>query len=266
MTFSKIRTIALCFNDHGEAVRLTKKLQDIDSSINFVISVNFNDLLEVIGKEESIDCFIVEEAFKEYPADELLRILRFHKRYQRTAFSLFSNDLQVIDQKYLQIGVHYFFDLHTEMKEVTTGIKKIIEKHVLPMIPKDFNVMILDNNSEFLELMTMHLKELGHKKYHLCNGIKEAQASLSQNDYDLLLLDWNLDDGTCLDLIDYIKNSPVSQRTKSAVKMVITGRNDVEDIITLLNYGIKDYLIKPFDFHEFENKLDYALEKNGRKF
>jgi response regulator of citrate/malate metabolism len=40
----------------------------------------------------------------------------------------------------------------------------------------------------------------------------------------------------------------------------------VEDIITLLNYGVKDYLIKPFNFNEFENKLDYALEKGQKKF
>ena len=64
MTFSKIRTIALCFNDHGEATRLTEKLKNIDSSINFVISVNFNDLLEVIGKEESVTALSLKKLSK----------------------------------------------------------------------------------------------------------------------------------------------------------------------------------------------------------
>jgi CheY-like chemotaxis protein len=265
VTFTKIRTIALCFNSFDEATRLTEKLRKINASIKFVISVNFNDLLEVIGNEENVDCFIVEEAFKEYPSDELLRILKSHKRYQKTAFSLFSTDLSFIDKKFLQIGLHYIFDLHTEIKDVTFNIKKIIEKTAMPMIPANFNVMVLDNNSDFLELMTEHLKELGHKNYQLCHGVNEAKMSLAKNDFDLLLLDWNLDDGTCLDLIEFINTSTVSERTKSAVKMVITGRNDVEDIITLLNYGIKDYLIKPFNFNEFENKLDYALEKTQKK-
>ena len=212
-----------------------------------------------------IDCFIVEEAFKEYPSDELLRILKSHKRYQKTAFSVFSSDLNLIDKKYLQIGLHYVFDLKTEIKEVTYNIHRIIEKTCMPMIPANFNVMVLDNNSDFLELMTEHLKELGHKNYQLCHGVNEAKKSLSTGDFDLLLLDWNLDDGTCLDLIEYIQTHPVSARTKAAIKMVITGRNDVEDIITLLSHGIKDYLIKPFNFNEFENKLDYALEKSLKK-
>lgn len=266
MTFSKIRTIALCFNQLDEATRLTQKLKEINSSINFVIAVTFNDLLDLIGREESVDCFIVEESFKEYPSDELLRILKSHRRYQKTAFSVLSTDLRLIDKKYLQIGIHYIFYFHTEIKEVISNIKRIIEKTAMPMIPAEFNVMVLDNNSDFLDLMTMHLQELGHKNYKLCHGVNEAKQSLAKNDYDLLLLDWNLDDGTCLDLIEFIQNSPVSPRTKAAIKMVITGRNDVEDIITLLNYGVKDYLIKPFNFNEFENKLDYALEKGNKKF
>ena len=61
MSASKMITIALCFNDKDEAIRLSEKLKIIAPFINFAISVNFNDLLDVIGKEDNIDCFIIEE-------------------------------------------------------------------------------------------------------------------------------------------------------------------------------------------------------------
>ena len=94
---------------------------------------------------------------------------------------------------------------------------------------------------------------------------KDAKQKLQTNDYDLLLLDWNLDDGTCLDIIEFVKAKPVSARTKAAVTVVITGRDDVDDIMTLLRYGIKDHIIKPFGFQEFEDKIGYALEKNIKR-
>lgn len=265
MTSLSSRTMVLCFNLKDEAQKLGEKLREMDPTLNFIISINFNDLLEIIGKEKAIDCFIVEEDFKEYPSAELLMVLRKSHRYQKTAFALFSPDLSLIDKKYLQIDINYMFDLSTEIIDVVSSIKRIIDKILMPIIPANFKVMVLDNNHEFLEIMTMHLQDMGHHDFHLCHSINEAKLFLLKNDYDILLLDWNLDDGTCLDIIEFIQSSPISARTKKAVKMVITGRNEVEDIMTLLNYGIKDYLIKPFEYSEFENKLDYALEKNLRR-
>lgn len=135
----------------------------------------------------------------------------------------------------------------------------------MPVIPTEFNVLVLDNSPEILEVISLHLQELGHEKIELCMDIQEARKCLLTKDYDLLLLDWNLDDGTCFDVIDFIKNNPVSFRTKSAVTVVITGRDDVEDIMTLLKYGINDHIIKPFGFQEFEDKIGYALEKNVKR-
>ncbi|MBY0415867.1 MAG: response regulator [Bdellovibrionales bacterium] len=267
MSFTKLITIALCFNDEQEARRLTERLRDIDPFINFIISVNFDQILQMVGYETEIDCFIIEEYYDEYPAEELIKILKRSKRYQNTAFALFSPDLDFLNVKFNPLKIHYKFDLSTEVLDVVTNIKKVISKNITPVIPKNFNILVLDNNNDFLELMTLHLNELGHHKIHLCESIKEAQIRLTHNEYDLLLLDWNLDDGTCLDLIEFIQKAPISPRTKAAVKMVITGRNSVEDLMTLVDHGVKDYLIKPFEFHELENKLDYAIEKGtgGRK-
>jgi CheY-like chemotaxis protein len=262
---SKIITIALCFNDKKEAIKLSEKLKDIAPFINFTISVNFNDLLEVIGKEDNIDCFIVEENYKEYASEDLIRLLKESQRYGKSVFSLFSADLQNIDSKFLEMQLNYRFDTNTELNEVVSSLKRYIEKNQSPLIPKNFNVMVLDDNKDFLEVISLHLNELGHHNIDYYSSVSAAKKSLDTHEYDLLLLDWNLADGTCLDLVQYIKDNPVSARTKAAVQVIITGRNDIDDIMTLLDYGIKDYIIKPFDFSEFENKIDYAIEKNIKK-
>lgn len=45
----------------------------------------------------------------------------------------------------------------------------------------------------------------------------------------------------------------------------MTGRNAVEDIMTLVAKDVKDHIIKPFDQYEFEDKIYYALERHQKR-
>ncbi len=259
---SEIINIAICFNNKSEAQDFSQKIEQFGPSINFVVGDNFDGFLKAIATKTHIDCFVIEESYKECSAVDLIEKLKKSQRYKKSVISLLTPNLKKIDKKYLELNIDYIFDASTDAKDINLNLKKIILKKLTPVIPKDFNVMVLDNNPEILELISMHLGELGHKQYDLCSGVKEAKISVVDKGYDLLLLDWNLDDGTCIDLIEFIKSSAVAPRTKDALIVVITGRDDVDDIMTLLRYGVKDHIIKPFDFNEFEEKIGYAIEKH----
>lgn len=125
-------------------------------------------------------------------------------------------------------------------------------------IQKKFQVMVLDDNKDLLEVISSHLTELGHSNIHFYESVADAKKSLIEHEYDLMLLDWNLGDGTCFDLIDYIESHSQSTRTRNAKKIIITGRSGLEDILILLRYGIKDYILKPFNFNEFEATIGPA--------
>lgn len=265
MPESETINIALCFNDPMEAINLSNRLGELGPNINFIIGKNFDEFLKSIARLPKIDCFLIEDIYKECSAVDLIEKLKKSQRYKKSVISLCTSSLKKIDKKYLELGAHYIFDLQTSFKEVSEQLKKHIIKKLTPVIPKNFNVMVLDNSPEILELISLHLSELGHVKYDLCKGIKEAKLNLVDKDYDLLLLDWNLDDGTCIDLIEFIKTSSLSPQTKQALTVVITGRDDVDDIMTLLRYGIKDHIIKPFDFSEFEDKITYAIDKHLKR-
>lgn len=265
MLFSEQINIALCFNNESEAISLSEQLKDIAPNVHFIIAFKFGDFLKEITNAEKIDCFIIEEKYKGCVATELVEQIKNNPRYKKSVISVFSTNIKKIDSKFFELNSDYIFDLSFELKDVILNIRKLIVKNLTPVIPKEFNVLVLDNSIEILEVISMHLHELGHNKVELCTDFKAAQKCLLTKEFDLLLLDWNLDDGTCLDVMEFIKNNPVSARTKSAVVVVITGRDDVDDIMTLLRYGINDHIIKPFGFREFEDKIGYALEKNIKR-
>jgi CheY-like chemotaxis protein len=257
--------IAFCFNNENEAKNLSMQLRDIAPNIHFIITATFDELIMEINNADKVDCFIVEESYLECAATDFIEQIKRNPKFKKSVISFFSANLKKVDSKFHELNPDYIFDLSFELKEVVANLKKLILKNIEPVIPKNYNVMVVDNSPEILDVIALHLHEMGHDKFELCTGTKDAKQKLQTNDYDLLLLDWNLDDGTCLDIIEFIKNNPVSARTRVAVTVVITGRDDVDDIITLLQYGIKDHIIKPFGFQEFEDKIAYALEKNTKR-
>lgn len=265
MPFSEAVTIAICFNNETDAKALSEKLKDMGPKINFIASASFEEFVKAISKTEKIDCFIIEEDFKEFSSIKFLEQIKNSKKYKQSVRAMFTNDLDELSSEHLALDNHYNFDRDTNIKDIVANLKQNIIRTKSPVIPRDYNVLVLDNSSEILEVISMHLQDLGHGKFDLCHSIQEAEEKLIQNDFDLLLLDWNLDDGTCIDLIEFIKSESLSERTKSALTMVITGRNDVDDIMTLLSYGVKDHIIKPFEFREFEEKISYALEKHVKR-
>lgn len=265
MLFSEQINIALCFNSEEEAISLSKQLKEIAPNVHFIIAGTFSEFLLKITNTNKVDCFIIEEKYKDCAAVDLVDQIKRNPKYKKSVISVFSTNLKKLDNKFYDLNTDYIFDLSFELKNVILNLRTCIVKNLMPVIPTEFNVLVLDNSPEILEVISLHLQELGHEKIELCMDIQEARKCLLTKDYDLLLLDWNLDDGTCFDVIDFIKNNPVSSRTKSAVTVVITGRDDVEDIMTLLKYGINDHIIKPFGFQEFEDKIGYALEKNVKR-
>lgn len=265
MPFSQTVYVAICFNSEAEALALSESLKDLAPKITFITASSFDGFLKAIAAAEKIDCFIIEEDFEECSSYDLIEKLKKSTRYRKSVRALLTSNLKTIHSKFLELNNHYYYDQKTGIADIRLNLKKCITKKLTPIIPKDYNVLVLDNSHEVLEIISMHLNDLGHTKMDLCYSILEAKKQLLEKDFDLLLLDWNLDDGTCIDLIDFIKKESLSERTKSALAMVITGRDDVDDIMTLLRYGVKDHIIKPFGFNEFEDKISYAIEKHIKK-
>ncbi|MDO9184285.1 MAG: response regulator [Bacteriovorax sp.] len=134
------------------------------------------------------------------------------------------------------------------------------------IIPEKYRVMILDNNKDIAELIGMHLEKMNHTNYELSFSVTDSLDKIETKEYDLLLLDWSLDDGTCFDLIDKIRsmNKSLHPRTTSALIVVVTGKDTQTDKKKLERYQIKEHFIKPFVYEEFEKNIKAAIMKHSR--
>ena len=90
----------------------------------------------------------------------------------------------------------------------------------------------------------------------LVNTLKDAREILKNNEFDLLILDINLPDGSGLDLMKEQKN------LNSETPIILLTANDMEiDIVSGLELGADDYITKPFSLAIFRARVNNQLRR-----
>ena len=90
----------------------------------------------------------------------------------------------------------------------------------------------------------------------LVNTLKDAREILKNNEFDLLILDINLPDGSCLDLMKEQKN------LNSETPIILLTANDMEiDIVSGLELGADDYITKPFSLAIFRARVNNQFRR-----
>jgi DNA-binding response OmpR family regulator len=92
----------------------------------------------------------------------------------------------------------------------------------------------------------------------------DAELKLRSAGYDLVCLDWNLPDGSglqlCRDLIS--GDLPTLEGDRPRILM-LTARDDVEARVAGLDAGADDYVVKPFAFAELSARVRALLRRDS---
>jgi len=100
---------------------------------------------------------------------------------------------------------------------------------------------------------------LKHEQYTVdeAHDVSEAQGFLSAYQYDLLVLDWLLPDGSGIDVLKKFRDDG-----GLAPVILLTGKGHVSDKEVGLDAGADDYLTKPFEVRELSARIRALLRRN----
>ena len=139
----------------------------------------------------------------------------------------------------------------------------IWDKNMLPevlMIGGRKNILVVDDDVEFLSVMQMYLKEIGFVQ--TASSGRRAVQLAQQSHFDVILLDLEMPimDGpktlAHLRNLDACINVPV---------IMITGKNDRNAVMNSLALGIDGYLLKPVSKQQVIETVNAVLEKKSIK-
>ena len=115
-------------------------------------------------------------------------------------------------------------------------------------------LLLVEDNEVMRVLAANTLKEFS---LSMAASLKEAQALMITNSFDLILLDIGLPDGDGLTFLNQLSNSSGAQ----APVIIISGKTDIASKVTAFSFGAEDFISKPFDPIELKARVSAKLKK-----
>jgi two-component system chemotaxis response regulator CheY len=121
-----------------------------------------------------------------------------------------------------------------------------------------FKVLVVDDSRAVHAFIRDCFSLTPHQVTSVFNG-EECLATLSQckQDFDLILLDWEMPKLAGPETFHTIKN-----RNIAIPVIMMTTRNAVEDIQRMIEAGISEYMMKPFTKDILFNKIESILGRS----
>ena len=122
------------------------------------------------------------------------------------------------------------------------------------------NILIVDDDTNILELIQRNLQALNYHSYKAIS-VKEAIQILKDTQIDLLITDLKMPEVDGFQLIKY-----VSEHYPELPALVVTGYPNLNDAVNVMKSGAVDYLVKPFTKEELKEAVikSFKNKKNEK--
>ena len=121
-------------------------------------------------------------------------------------------------------------------------------------------ILVVDDNRDNVEILRMFLESRGYRVASAEDG-SSALAKVDEVQPQLVLLDVMMPGMDGWQVCRTIKNHPDLARTKV---VMVTAKGDFEDMFEGMRAGADDYVVKPVDLAELEEKVRRNLEAGER--
>jgi DNA-binding response OmpR family regulator len=116
-------------------------------------------------------------------------------------------------------------------------------------------ILIIEDEKPLCDSILTFLQGQGH----ICDGVgsyDKASLNIALTEYDCVIVDITLPDGSGLDIIQELKDN----RSKAGI-IIISAKNALDDKVSGLDIGADDYLTKPFHLAELNARVKSLMRR-----
>jgi DNA-binding NtrC family response regulator len=116
-------------------------------------------------------------------------------------------------------------------------------------------ILIVDDEANLREMLGIFFRRHGAQPF-AAGSFAEARATALHDEFDAILCDIRMPDGSGLDLLPFFRESQ-----PQAPVVMITAHTSHEDAVIAMKRGAADYVSKPFDIEELAVKIEKAIAR-----
>ena len=120
-------------------------------------------------------------------------------------------------------------------------------------------ILVVEDEPAIAELLCLNLRHAG---FEVCvaNSFNQAQRMIDAMLPNLAILDWTLPGQSGVALARQCRSTP---RTQGLPLIMLTARSEDSDVVSALESGIDDYLLKPFSSRELLARIKALLRRRA---
>ncbi len=118
-------------------------------------------------------------------------------------------------------------------------------------------ILVIEDDADLLEIISGTLRK---ERYivETASTASDAKTKVGAYEYDCILLDIMLPDGSGLDVLRHLQ-----QKHKEASVLIISAKDSIDDKVAGLNLGADDYLTKPFHLAELSARIKSIVRRHS---
>lgn len=121
----------------------------------------------------------------------------------------------------------------------------------------NMRILLVEDNESIILGLEYLLSQEGYR-VETARNLGEAEAALTKEPMDLILLDITLPDGNGFDFCRRVKE------INDISVIFLTAREEEADVVKGLDLGADDYVVKPFRNRELVSRIKSVLRRNGK--
>ncbi len=129
------------------------------------------------------------------------------------------------------------------------------------MFDPKMKFLVVDDFSTMRRIVKNILKQLGYENIDEAEDGAQAYSKLQNGQYDFVVSDWNMPNMDGLELLKKIRSD---ERLKAMPVLMVTAEAEKEKVITAIQAGVNNYVVKPFTAEVLKEKMDRIFEKLGK--
>lgn len=128
------------------------------------------------------------------------------------------------------------------------------------MADPKMKILVVDDFSTMRRIVKNILRQLGFENVEEAEDGGQAYEKVKEGGFGFVITDWNMPNVDGLAFLQNVRRDP---NHRDLPILMVTAEAEKEKVVTAVQAGVDNYIVKPFTAEVLKEKMDKILTKRG---